>query len=118
MIDAVDLTNLRTITGGDAAVEHELFSIFLESSAECLTALQNNKHAAGSDEWRRQAHAFKGISHALGAMLLGDLCRDAQHCPPENLDEKARLAEAITIEHARVVLFVKDMLAAMPAAQA
>ncbi len=115
MMDAVDLTNLRTITGGDASVERELFTIFLESSAECLTALQNNTHAAGSDEWKRQAHAFKGISHALGATLLGDLCRDAQHCPPENLDEKSRLAAAIGAEHARVTLFVKDMLASMPA---
>lgn len=116
MTDALDLTNLRTITGGDPTVEHELFTIFLESSVECLTALQNNTHAEGSDEWRRQAHAFKGISHALGATVLGDLCRDAQHCAPENLPEKARLAKAITDEHARVVVAVKEMLAAMPAA--
>ncbi len=111
MSDAVDLTNLRTITGGDDTVEHELFTIFLESSVECLTALQNNTNAGGSDEWRRQAHAFKGISHALGATVLGDLCRDAQNCAPENLDEKARLAAAISAEHARVVAFVKELLA-------
>lgn len=115
MTDCVDLANLRTITGGDPGVERELFTIFIESAAECISALQANTGADGSDEWRRQAHAFKGISHALGATHLGDLCREAQHCPPENLDEKARLANAIAAEHARVVVFVQDMLADMSA---
>lgn len=115
MTDCVDLANLRTITGGDPSVERELFTIFIESAAECLSALQANTGPAGSDEWRRQAHAFKGISHALGATHLGDLCRAAQHCDPQNLDEKARLANAITAEHDRVVVFVRDMLAEMPA---
>lgn len=78
MNQAVDLSNLRNITGGDAMLERELFDEFFTSSQECLRRLRESLAAEDQKEWRAAAHAYKGICLGLGAMQLGNLCKQAQ----------------------------------------
>jgi HPt (histidine-containing phosphotransfer) domain-containing protein len=108
----VNLDNLREITGGDTEIEQELFRIFLESSAECLTALAVNCGADQTEAWRKQAHALKGISYNLGAQALGDLCKMAQDEPTMSAPDKQALLTAIRQEYAQVAKFLEILLPA------
>jgi len=106
MTDPVNLENLREMTGGDLALEKELFEVFLTSSQDCLNALQANAGAGQEETWRSQAHAWKGMSLNLGADELGKLCAEAQMnhlAPPE---KKAEMLAAIDAAYAKVKAFL------------
>ncbi len=106
MTNPVDLENLRDMTGGDLALERELFDVYLTSSEACLALLHASKAAGGEEAWRAQAHAWKGMSLNLGADALGKLCAEAQTshlAPPEKKDE---LLKALEEEFARVKAFL------------
>lgn len=108
MSDPVNLENLREMTGGDKALEKELFDVFLTSSDDCLKALESNQGAGQEETWRTQAHAWKGMSLNLGAEPLGKLCAEAQMnhlAPPE---EKARMLAAIKTEYENVRTYLQS----------
>ncbi len=106
MTDPVTLDNLREMTGGDPAVEKELFSIYFTSAEECLKALRAATDAGQEETWRTQAHAFKGMSLNLGAETLGNLCADAQMNHLASSDKKAEMLAAIEEEYAKVKAFL------------
>jgi len=108
MTPAVDLTNVHEITGGDIAVERELFDAFLQSSDECIAALKSSLEAPKHEEWRKQAHAFKGTSANLGAFELGRLCKEAQDNSQASSERKHTILAAIETEYGRVKDFLAD----------
>jgi HPt (histidine-containing phosphotransfer) domain-containing protein len=99
---AVNFDNLRSITGGDAAMEAELFHVFLDSSRTCLAALQASCAAGDETAWKKEAHAFKGICFNLGAGPLGQLCKTAQDDYRATPDEKKVMLAAMEQELAQV----------------
>ncbi|HVY11979.1 MAG TPA: Hpt domain-containing protein [Alphaproteobacteria bacterium] len=103
----LDFTNLRKITGGDAVMESELFQIFLDSAQECLSLLRQSCGPEGESVWRGQAHAFKGLSFAIGADELGALCREAQERANAPLAEKRKMLVGIEQAYADVALALK-----------
>lgn len=106
MESPVNLDNLRTITDGDAAMEAELFRIFLASSHERIMGLR----AAGDDTaWEKEAHALKGICLNLGAGPLGALCKQAQDGCQASTDEKKKMLAAMEQEFERVRQFIETM---------
>jgi histidine phosphotransfer protein HptB len=108
----VDLSSLHEITGGDTAIEKELFASFLESSDACLAGLRAAGEPAQETEWRKHAHAFKGISLNLGAAELGHLCKEAQdkcQAPPE---QRKHMLAAIEAEFARVRAYLDQAASA------
>lgn len=109
MTDAVNLENLREMTGGDKALEKELFAVFLTSSDDCLNHLKSNLGAGNEETWRTQAHAWKGMSLNLGAETLGKLCSEAQmnHIAPQ--DEKEKMLSAIEAEYEKVKTYLKSV---------
>ena len=75
----VDLTMLRTLTGGDAEIEKELMETFVEQSDKNVETLRENSSAAGKNmPWIESAHMLKGGSGSIGAETLRQLCNDAQ----------------------------------------
>jgi len=78
MTNPVTLDNLREMTGGDKALEKELFDVYITSCETCLSALKAATESGKEEEWRTQAHAWKGMSLNLGAETLGNLCAQAQ----------------------------------------
>jgi len=109
MIAPVDLQNLREITGGDASMEKELFHSFLETSAECLAGLQVALRNAENNLWRQKAHALKGVSLNLGAVQLGELCREAQDKFEASASEKQQLLVAIQGEFGNVRGYLENI---------
>lgn len=109
MNTSVDLTNLHEMTGNDAALEKELFHIFLVTAAESITILRNSCEPDATEAWRKAAHALKGISLNLGAEALGKLCQDAQENAAAAPDKKHATLTAIEAEHMRVEEFLTNL---------
>ncbi|MER2519085.1 MAG: Hpt domain-containing protein [Bdellovibrionales bacterium] len=95
---AIDLKNLREISGGDCALETQLFKSFLSSADEGLAGLKEAQQKDDAPLWRRHAHAMKGISLNLGANPLGDLCRKAQDNYRADSEEKVAMLTQIETE--------------------
>jgi HPt (histidine-containing phosphotransfer) domain-containing protein len=110
MENPVNFANLREITGGDAVLEAELFRSFLESSDQCIKELRTALAAGNDDDWRKQAHAFKGVCLNLGADPLGNLCKKAQEDYRALPDEKQEMMTAIENEYACVRKAVAGLL--------
>lgn len=108
MTDPVDLQLLREITDGDAELEASLFDMFIESSDDCLRQLHQSLSANDNVMWRAQAHAWKGSSVNLGAMALGDLCKQAQDGCEAPIESKRLLLAEIEKEYAVVQAFLAD----------
>lgn len=78
MSDPVDLTNLRSMTDGDVDMELVLFEEFYRTFDEGIAALQGFMQPEHQEQWRKQAHALKGVAVNLGAAALGAICKQAQ----------------------------------------
>ncbi len=109
MNQPVNLENLRDITGGDTEIEKELFQVFLDSAQDCLTALAASCTPDNAETWRKQAHAFKGISYNLGAEALGDICRTAQDSSSSDVNEKRVMLAALQHEFSRVQAYLRGL---------
>jgi len=110
MTDPVNLDNLREMTGGDTALEQELFQVFLSSSEDCLIALKTSCNAGAEETWRTQAHAWKGMCLNLGAEKLGQLCAAAQLNNTATPEEKTQMVLEITQEYALVKTYLETVL--------
>lgn len=108
---SVNLENLRGITNGNAELEKELFDVYVESADVCLKALEDNQGEGQDQEWRTQAHSWKGMSLNLGAEILGKLCAEAQLNHTAAPEEKAKMLEAIKAEYENVKKFLKETYA-------
>lgn len=93
----LDLSNLREALDGDKELEQELFEEFQQSSRELLVELEGLCDG-GNEEWRKAAHALKGISVNLGAFQLGEIAKDAQDKFESGSDEKQGLCQALSTE--------------------
>lgn len=90
----LDREHLAQYTGGDAALEAELFSL-LEGQIQALTEVLATTRDEGA--WRTAAHTLKGASRGVGAMALGDACAEAELSPLDPaalaaVDDEARKA--------------------------
>ncbi len=86
-IDAAAFANLLEITGGDLAFVDELVDTYLEDGAAQLEALTDGLASGEPQALVRSAHSLKSSSLNVGALALGELCRD--------LEEAARTADSV-----------------------
>ncbi len=98
----VDLTMLRTLTGGDSEIEKELMKTFVEQSDKNLETLKANDNADGENKpWTEAAHMLKGGSGSIGAEELRQLCSTAQLYKGDSAG-RLSLFQKIDKEYARV----------------
>lgn len=76
----VDLHRLHAFTQGDAALEAELVALYVETAQLYLARLRR----AGDDvgEWQRAAHALKGASANIGAVMVARLAAEQEQRSP------------------------------------
>lgn len=74
----LDLTVLRSFSGGDRAAEQELVDIFLTQAIQRLKLLAAHCVEGPSTPWTETAHLLKGSSSVLGALTLQGLCARAE----------------------------------------
>lgn len=75
MQGVIDIGQLQTMTGGDAALAVEALGIFRQSAD--LWSRLLDPHAE-PDHWADAAHGIKGAARSIGAMSLGDACEAAE----------------------------------------
>ncbi len=71
----LDLDQLRTMTGEDAALAAEALGIFRQSADLWSRMLDT---AEAPEHWADAAHGIKGAARTVGAMALGDACETAE----------------------------------------
>ncbi len=76
---SIDFTLIQEASGGDPAIERELFRLFLETGSHCREKLQAALSEQQENDWREAAHELKGASLSLGANQLGRLCKQAEY---------------------------------------
>ena len=110
MVEPVDLTNLRELTGGDEEMETELFLEFLSSEKEAIATLEQNCQSGENSDWRQAAHALKGTSLSLGADSLSQICKTGQERQDAPAEEKSDILATIKTEFQKVETFLSDFV--------
>jgi HPt (histidine-containing phosphotransfer) domain-containing protein len=90
---ALDVSQLETMTGGDAALAVEALGIF-RSQVETWGRLLDP--AAPPAQWADAAHAIKGAARSVGCMALGDACTAAETLGRSGATSQAKAAVAIS----------------------
>lgn len=87
----LDGAHLHRYTGGDVALEVELYGLLRGQIVSTLDALER----AGDDGvlWQRLVHTLKGAARGVGAMALGEVCAT----------QEARINDPQALEAIRVV---------------
>ena len=109
MNNPVDLTNLRTMTDGDTDMEKALFEEFFSTFESGISVLKETTQEAAADDWRKQAHALKGVAMNLGAEVLGELCKQGQEECNAGAEVKAELLKKIQTEYERAKAFLETV---------
>jgi len=99
MAQAIQLSQLEMMTGGDAGLAVEALGIFRQS-ADLWSRLLD--HQADAEQWADAAHGIKGAARSVGAMDLGDVC--------ETAEKLGRSGTASRVEAAVAISAVKDAL--------
>lgn len=94
----LDRAHLAGYSGGDTALEAELFGLLEAQIAACLEKLKTAKDA---QSWLAAAHTLKGAARGVGAMALGAACAAAEDAP---LSDEALEAVAAEAERARAAI--------------
>lgn len=112
----LDLQVLRDLVGDDESILEEFIQSFQSSSHELVQRLRQAAEAGNWREVSEAAHSLKSSARSMGALALGERCRELEratevdtkairHLPPEQSDNRelsvqARL-EAFNEEWAR-----------------
>lgn len=71
----LDIAALRALTDGDYEFEERLKNHFVQTLAECMSALRS---AVSDVQWQQAAHRLKGAAASLRAAKLAQLCAEAE----------------------------------------
>lgn len=99
MSAVLDLSQLQTMTGGDAGLAVEALGIFRQSSDLWGRLLDPAGEVA---HWADAAHAIKGAARSVGLMALGDACETAERL--------GRAGDASPVQTGVALSEVKDRL--------
>ena len=87
----LDREHLALYSGGDPALEAELFVLLGAQIADCTARMDQ---ARTDDDWRAAAHTLKGAARGVGAKALGEACAAAETAPLDAAALEAVKAEA------------------------
>lgn len=95
----LDRAHLAQYSGGDAALEAELFAL-LEAQIEACTGRMARAAPGDAQTWRDAAHTLKGSARGVGAMQLGEACEAAETRPHDAAALEAVMTEAAAAREA------------------
>lgn len=76
----IDDGRLASFTGGDKELEAELVALYVETAQLYLTRLRGALDDVAA--WQRAAHALKGASANIGALLVARLAAENEQGEP------------------------------------
>ncbi len=89
----IDLSQLSTMTGGDAELAVEALGIFRQSTDLWGRMLDP---ASDPEHWADAAHAIKGAARSVGLMALGEACEEAERLGRSGAVSPAQAGVAIS----------------------
>jgi HPt (histidine-containing phosphotransfer) domain-containing protein len=78
VIDTKAIARLTELAGDDSNFLEEFINTFLDSVPTMLKEMQESLDEQDSQRLRLIAHTLKSNSNAVGALRLGELCRDLE----------------------------------------
>jgi len=102
---AVDMQQIEAYAHGDRASQLQIVQLFMEHAHEMLEQLQSYCIDGVSKPWYDAAHLMKGSAANIGALLLYDLCNEAQDCISEGAARRSILLQKIEAELQRIEEF-------------
>ena len=105
------MAHLARYTGGDAALNAEVFELFVGQATELMCQLEGVIRSGDTSRWRQVTHTVKGAARGIGAFGLADAAADAEPIDPAIDAEHA--AQALRQIHAQaetVRLFIEAYL--------
>ena len=74
----VDMVHLARYTGGDRALNSEVFKLFDEQTSEMVARLRSVLAARDLKGWKEITHTLKGAARGIGAFPFADACAEAE----------------------------------------
>ena len=76
----IDINILRELVGDDQEVINDILQEFLASAGKIATELNDAYKATQYDQVCITAHKLKSSARYIGALRLGKLCEQIEHC--------------------------------------
>jgi HPt (histidine-containing phosphotransfer) domain-containing protein len=111
----LDRDHLTHMTGGDSALQAELFELFRTQAALWQRLFTPN---APLNTWRDAAHSCKGTAKGLGLWRLAEACTIAEDLGREGLIEGQDVQQALSAVRAELVIALDALADAGPMAMA
>jgi HPt (histidine-containing phosphotransfer) domain-containing protein len=111
----LDRDHLSTMTGGDGALQLELFGLFGSQAALWQRLFTVD---APMNTWRDAAHACKGSAKGLGLWRLAEACTLAEQLGREGLIEGPDVEQALAAVRAELGLALEALHALRPRIEA
>jgi CheY-like chemotaxis protein/HPt (histidine-containing phosphotransfer) domain-containing protein len=108
-IPVLDLTNIRTFTEGDNALEREFAAIFVAQSTAQLAALAECCVDGPAQAWVEQAHLLKGGGAGMGAMQLSHYAANAQEMFDSTAEKRAAILTHMKDAYAEAIIALKKL---------
>lgn len=107
----IDLAHLAIYTGGDAALNAEVFELFLGQSAQLMRELGQVLEAQDQTRWKEITHSLKGAARGIGAFALADAAADAEPVTvAENAADAVMAVESLRSRLRAVHIFIEAYL--------
>lgn len=107
----VDMAHLARYTGGDTALNAEVFGLFVNQASELMHQLESVIRTGDTKQWRHVTHTVKGAARGIGAFGLADAAASAE--PIDPAVDAASAADALRLINAQaetVRLFIDAYL--------
>lgn len=108
MQNPVDLTNLSEIIE-DPEMRKEIFNAFFKTAEQMLQDLKQLLDKNNCNDWKSNAHSFKGMALSVGANNLGMICQAAQDKYLEDIEAKKQMLEEISQEFLAVKIYINSL---------
>jgi HPt (histidine-containing phosphotransfer) domain-containing protein len=100
-IDEATFANLLDMTGGDMEFVDDLVDTYLADGVGQVAALRDAAAAGAIEDLVRPAHTLKSSSLNVGALALGEICRDLEAAARDGaVDDPTGRVEAIAVAFA------------------
>ena len=76
------MAHLARYTGGDAALNAEVFALFVGQATELMHQLESVIRTGDTKQWRHVTHTVKGAARGIGAFALADAAASAEPIDP------------------------------------
>ncbi|MCC7260753.1 MAG: hypothetical protein IT567_06945 [Alphaproteobacteria bacterium] len=102
----IDRSRLQRVTGGDAALETEMFQFYRETAERCMETMESYC-VSGGDMWASGVRELGSASTNLGAVEMKELCARAGSLQTQ--EERAKLLEDLQRAYTRLLPFFNSV---------